>query len=824
MTSLPATFWNDPAAETESGRTALELPPPGSPETWLKALTDDAPQIVWSAPPTGEHDYFNPHWRRLTGAPEAEAGRDAWLSRIHPNDRQECATRWSRSLITGEPFLLEHRLADGNGGWRWFLSRGWPQRDERGAVTRWFCVSDDIDEAARLREAASRQEMELERLVAQRTADLAHAYQRVAAEAAGRRHEETARRDIDALYAAYVDNTPDGVFVVSIAPDGAIAAETMNRVLERALEVGDEGVQGRRLAEFMPAPMAARLTRKIAECLAAGAPLRYEEVAEIQGLERVFEVMLAPVEALAGGTRRVVGSARDLTERREAERQLRQAQKMEAIGQLTGGVAHDFNNLLQVVKGNLELLAEELAGGMTPTTERRLRDAMAGAARGAKLTRQLLAFSRRQPLTPKPTHVGALVAAMTDLLDRTLGEQVEIEITADPEPWAALVDPIQLENAVLNLAINGRDAMPDGGKLTISVKNLAADDRNGERIEIAVADAGAGMSPAVLARVFEPFFSTKPEGRGTGLGLPQVQGFIEQSNGAVAIESAVGKGTVVRLTLPRAEAARPEDAESLGGADLRGRGEKILLLEDDDGVRTAVSDLLVALGYEVTAAASTAEATPLIEGRQPFDLLLSDVVMPGAPKPPELANLARLRRPELKVLFMSGYAENAIVHQGRVDPNVHLIEKPYRKETLALKLRQLLDDRKPPAPEKPSRLRILLVEDEPLIAMGVAELLESFGHTVTQAYNAASAQAALAKDATIDLMLTDLGLPDMDGEALAEWCRGLRPRLPILFATGRDDFQAPPLLAAGGPVAVVTKPFDGHTLKRGLEACAPGSF
>ncbi|MBB3972950.1 response regulator [Hansschlegelia beijingensis] len=822
MTSMRATFWNDPAASTESGAEAFDLP--GSRDVWLKALTDDAPQTVWSAPPSGEHDYFNPHWRRLTGAPDTETGREAWLSRIHPDDRDACAVRWSRSLALGEPFLLEHRLANGDGGWRWFLSRGWPVRDERGAVTRWFCVGDDIDEAARLREAAARQETELERLVAQRTADLAHAYQRVAAEAAGRRHEESARRDINALYAAYVDNTPDGVFVVSIAPDGTIAAETMNRVLERALEVGEGGVQGRRLTEFMPAPMAARLTRKIDECVASGAPLRYEETAEILGVERVFEVMLAPVEALAGATQRVVGSARDLTERREAERQLRQAQKMEAIGQLTGGVAHDFNNLLQVVKGNLDLLAEELAGSMTPKTARRLRDAMAGAARGAKLTRQLLAFSRRQPLTPKPTHVGGLVASMTDLLDRTLGEQVEIEITCDPEPWAALVDPIQLENAVLNLAINGRDAMPDGGKLTISVRNLPAAEGAAERIEIAVADAGAGMPPAVLARVFEPFFSTKPEGRGTGLGLPQVQGFIEQSHGAVEIESEPGKGTVVRLTLPRSEAAPPEEADAVIGADLRGRGERILLLEDDDGVRTAVADLLAALGYEVVAVASTAEAAPLIDSQQAFDLLLSDVVMPGSPKPPELARLALLRRPGLKVLFMSGYAENAIVHQGRVDADVHLIEKPYPKEALALKLRQLLDDRTPHAPQKAAPLRVLLVEDEPLIAMGVADLLESFGHTVTQAHNAAAAKAALANDAGIDLMLTDLGLPDMDGEALAEWSRGLRPRLPILFATGRDDFQAPPLLAATGPVAVVTKPFDGATLRRGLEACVSARF
>ncbi|RXF69600.1 response regulator [Hansschlegelia zhihuaiae] len=579
-------------------------------------------------------------------------------------------------------------------------------------------------------------------------------------------------------------------------------------------------MRGRQLGDLLPRETAERLRGEIETCAATSQPIRYEQTSELDGEERVFEVALAPVPTADGRSVRVVGSARDLTERRKGEQQLRQAQKMEVVGQLTGGVAHDFNNLLQVVKGNLELLSAELAPVMTPAIAKRLRDAMAGTDRGAKLTRQLLAFSRRQPLAPKPTDVGALVAAMSDLFDRTLGETIEVEITRDPGGWTALVDPAQLENAVLNLAINGRDAMPGGGRLAIAVRHLAAGAREGERIAISVTDVGCGMPQSVLSRVFEPFFSTKPEGRGTGLGLPQVQGFIEQSQGRIAIESAPGEGTTVRLFLPRshAEAAPEADAEA---PPAPAQGERILLLEDDDAVRSSVADLVASLGYDVTAVGSTREAVALLESGRAFDLLLSDVVMPGSPTPPDFARLARAKSPDLKVLFMSGYAENVIVHQGRIDADVHLIQKPYRKDQLAQALRGLLEG--PPASvaaEAAAPLRILLVEDEPLIAMSLVELLTSFGHSATEARNASTAKKAIQGGEPFDLLLTDLGLPDDDGAALAEWCRRERPGLPVVFSTGRDGFEAPPAIAEGGRFAIVTKPFDAATLRDALEACA----
>lgn len=666
-----------------------------------------------------------------------------------------------------------------------------------------------------------------DRTIARLERELAEARRRLNLAAEERRDVETERRSVDAIYAAYIDNTPDGVFLVSVEPNERVRVETVNRVVERALGLKRDSVRGMALGDVMPGAAAERLIANIAACVASGTPLRYEETVDLPIGERVYEVTLTPVSA-PGAPPRVVGAARDLTDRRHAEEQLRQAQKMEAIGQLTGGVAHDFNNLLQVVKGNLELLAGDLstpaAAGLPAAVQRRLRDALAGAERGARLTRQLLAFSRRQPLAPKWVDALALVHGMSDMLARTLGERVEVIIDGDRPSWTALVDPTQLENAVLNLAINARDAMPEGGRLTIEVRNRAgAAPDDALWLEIAVSDTGVGMTPQVLARVYEPFFSTKPEGRGTGLGLPQVQGFIAQSNGRMEIESAPGAGAVARLFLPASATQAVEEAAP-PPADARGRGERILVLEDDDDVRRAVADLVRSLGYEVTEAASTAEAGGVLAAGRGFDLLLSDVVMPGTPGPPEFARAAQEAQPGLKVLFMSGYAEDVVEHQGRVDADIHLIEKPYRKDALSVALRRLLDE--PPLAPVPSmaeapssRRRVLLVEDDALIAMAVADLLESLGYEVVEARNAAAAQNAALNGAPIDLALTDLGLPDMDGEDLARWLRAELPGLPIVFATGRSEFQPSPALSAGGPTQVVTKPFNSRALQDALAAC-----
>lgn len=826
MTVLSSSASSVPGPAGSAGDPGFRPDPAGDAKAraaFFAALVESAPTIVWSATPDGAPDYLNDEWYAFTGMPRGEPVEDAWRTCIQRDDVGAMLRAWRASAEGGVAYEGEHRIRGRGDKWRRFLWRARPVRDATGAVVRWIGSCADIEDLARGRDRAGAEGEKLARLVESRTVDLKDAERRVEREAEVRRTEQTVRKEYDALYAAYIDNTTDGVFVVSVAPGAPIGVETVNRTMERALGVSRAVMRGRQIGDILPREAAERVIVEIEACAASGEPARYEQITELDGAERVFEVALAPVASGDGASVRVVGSARDLTERRKAEQQLRQAQKMEVVGQLTGGVAHDFNNLLQVVKGNLELLASELAGQTTPAIERRLKDAMAGADRGARLTRQLLAFSRRQPLAPKPTDVGALILSMADLFDRTLGDTIEVEISRDAGGWTALVDRAQLENAVLNLVINARDAMPEGGKLAIAVRNVSGQAGEDERIEIDVKDAGTGMPPAVLARVYEPFFSTKPEGRGTGLGLPQVQGFIEQSQGWMTIESEAGRGTMVRLSLPRsrADAAQePEFADT--GVAAPGLGERILLLEDDDAVRRAVSDLVAALGYRVDASGSTGEAMALIEGGAAYDLLLSDVVMPGSPTPPDFARLARARLPGLKVLFMSGYAENVIVHQGRVDADVHLIEKPYRRDDLARKLRQLLGEPPASAAAKPAALRVLLVEDEPLIAMSISELLASFGHSVIEARNGAAAQAAVSRGEPIDLLLTDLGLPDTDGEALAEWCRRERPGIPIVFSTGRDDFAAPLSLSEGGRVAVLSKPFDGETLRATLETCAGG--
>jgi len=403
---------------------------------------------------------------------------------------------------------------------------------------------------------------------------------------------------------------------------------------------------------------------------------------------------------------RIHAVGRDMTAEREAsdalkrsEAALYQSQKMESVGQLTGGVAHDFNNLLQVVSGNLQLLARLNAGN--ERGEKHVANAMAAVARGAKLTSHLLAFARRQPLEPKVVNIGRFVSGMDDMLRRSLGESIEIETIVSGGLWNTLADPSQVENALLNLAINARDAMDGAGKLTIEAGNASLDEAYvrqheevlaGQYVMLAVTDTGSGMPPEVLAKVFDPFFTTKAEGKGTGLGLSMVYGFVKQSGGHVKIYSELGHGTTVKMYLPRAnqaEDARPVESRLA----MVGGEETILVAEDDDDVRATVVELLGQLGYRVLQARDAASALAIVESGISIDLLFTDVVMPGPLRSPELARQARERQPDIAVLFTSGYTQNAIVHGGRLDAGVELLGKPYTQDALAQKIRRMLDQR-----------------------------------------------------------------------------------------------------------------------------------
>jgi len=493
---------------------------------------------------------------------------------------------------------------------------------------------------------------------------------------------------------------------------------------------------------------------------------------------------------------------------------LRQSQKMEAIGNLTGGVAHDFNNLLQVVSGNLQLLASNVDDN--PQALRRLDNAMAGVTRGAKLASQLLSFGRRQPLAPRVTNPARLIRNMDDLLRRTLGEAVELETVVSGGLWNILIDPGNLENALLNLAINARDAMSGQGRLTIEAGNAWLDDdyarvhpdvTPGQYVLVAVTDTGCGMAPEIIEKVFEPFFTTKPEGHGTGLGLSMVYGFVKQSDGHIKIYSEIGHGTTFKLYLPRTTRAEDSSPDQEKGP-IQGGSETILVAEDDDSVRDIVVTMLTALGYHVLQSKDAQSALCILESGIGVDLLFTDVVMPGAIRSPELAKKARVLLPGLAVLFTSGYTENAIVHGGRLDEGVELISKPYSNEALARKVRAVLSSRPStgtfapmsPAPSRPKAattqtpskpLRILLCEDDELIRVTVVEMLQIKGHDVTEA---ATAQQALTiyNEKIYDVLVTDVGLPDGSGVELAKAIRQRTPELPVLFATGRfDDDRIP---------------------------------
>ena len=516
----------------------------------------------------------------------------------------------------------------------------------------------------------------------------------------------------------------------------------------------------------------------------------------------------------------------EIAERRQAEAKLAQAQKMEAIGNLTGGVAHDFNNLLQVISGNLHLLSKDVAGN--ERAERRIGNAMAGVSRGAKLAAQLLAFGRRQALEPKVVNVTRFVRGMDEMLRRAIGEAIEIETIGGGGLWNTFVDPAQIENALLNLAINARDAMDGSGKLTIELANAHLDDdyarlhddvTPGQYVMLAVSDTGCGMPPEIVAKVFEPFFSTKSEGKGSGLGLSMVYGLVRQSGGHVKIYSEIGHGTTIKLYLPRA--LQTEDVEvAVDSGPVAGGSETVLVVEDDSEVRATVVEMLSDLGYGVLKAVDAASALTVIESGAAIDVLFTDVVMPGTLKSPELARKARERLPDIAVLFTSGYTENSIVHGGKLDAGVELLSKPYTREALARKIRHVLGNRRQRAArpvstpvESPAavsrvadRASVLLVEDDPLIRANTAEMLKQAGYVVMEAGSAEEAMIAL-QTAPVDLLVTDVNLPGASGRDLAERARTLRPEAIVIYATG--DTAA----VQGEPrSSILAKPYDAAAL------------
>lgn len=564
-------------------------------------------------------------------------------------------------------------------------------------------------------------------------------------------------------------------------------------------------------------------------------------VIEVRGIAKELKARNAEIEFNNALKDRVQEA---MIERDRLEARLVQSQKMEAVGQLTGGVAHDFNNLLQVIGSNLQLLIKNLPDG--DPKRKFAESAMTGVSRGANLTAQLLAFSRQQPLEPKPKNVGRLLRRMDDMLRRTLGEAIEIETVIAGGLWNCLIDPVQLENAILNLAINARDAMNHSGKLTIEAGNTSLDDAYveahphvvpGQYVALAITDTGSGMPQDIIEKVFDPFFTTKATGQGTGLGLSMVYGFIKQSGGHVKIYSEEGHGTTVRIYLPKTRQEEDVLQAQPSVETPKGHGEIVLVVEDDQAVRETAVDLLRDLGYSVLTAENADSALAIVNSGVKIDILFTDVVMPGTLRSPDLARKAKERLPNIGVLFTSGYTQNAIVHAGRLDDGVDLISKPYTHERLAQKIFEILERSPKPVPhERPQSMnggsvarngrlikgaRVLLVEDEVLIRMATAEMLADLGHEVVEAGTIAEASALLSSE-ELHVMVTDLGLPDGHGKELVRLAFENHPDIAVIVASGADLRDHTEDWILGRPITSLVKPYDQRALEAALQQCVGG--
>ncbi len=510
---------------------------------------------------------------------------------------------------------------------------------------------------------------------------------------------EQALRESDARLRGIMNNTADGI--ITIDEQGAI--DSFNHAAELMFGYTAEEMRGLNVSKLMPEPHHGQHDQYLKNYLRTGkGKILGIGPRELDGKRKdgtLIPIDLAVSEMRVGNTRLFIGVVRDITERKESEEQLAQAQKMEAIGQLTGGIAHDFNNMLLAIIGNLELLGDHI--GENSAARKSLDIAFRASMSAADLTQRLLAFSRRQPLNPVATDVNQLILNTQPLLQRTLGEDIDFETVLGGGLWRAIVDESQLESAILNLAINARDAMRNGGKLTLETGNMRLDRdyaaghpdvTPGQYVMVAVTDSGTGMTAEVMERAFEPFFTTKEIGKGSGLGLSMIYGFVKQSGGHVKIYSEVGHGTTVKIYLPRATVdEQTRDDRSLQQRAMPAGDESILVVEDDPDVRAFVTTALEALGYRVTEAGDGPAAVAIMDQGRDFDLLFTDVVLPGGMNGRQIADEYAKRYPRRKILFSSGYTENAIVHHGRLDDDAELLAKPYTREALARVMREILD-------------------------------------------------------------------------------------------------------------------------------------
>lgn len=634
-------------------------------EEQFRILAEAIPNHVWSARPDGTVTWFNAQTYAYTGLPPGSLeGPLTWQAVVHPDDLADTAADWMHALASGTVYQHEARIRRADGAYRWFLVRAEPIRDAAGAIARWVGTDVDIDEG-------KRRAAELERVVAERTADRNALWQ--------------LSRDL----------------MLRCTFEGIVTA--VNPAWTEILGWREDELPGRNLFDLVH-PEDLAQTREAARELSRGlSHARFDNRYRTRdGSYRWIAWSTRSSENLINAVGRDITAERERAEAlARTEAALRQAQKMEAVGQLTGGLAHDFNNMLAGIVGSLEMMQTRILQGRTGELDRYIVAAQGAATRAAALTHRLLAFSRQQTLDPKPTDVNRLVAGMEDLVRRTVGPAVEVEVAAAGGLWPTLVDPSQLENALLNLCINARDAMPGGGRIVIETCNRWLDPRAaaerdvepGQYVSLCVSDNGTGMAPDVVAKAFDPFFTTKPLGEGTGLGLSMIYGFVRQSGGQARIYSEVGRGTMVCLYLPRHLGETEGPDEILGHtpkAQARA-GETVLVVDDEPTVRMLVVEVLEDLGYSAIEASDGPGGLKLLQSDLRIDLLVTDVGLPGGMNGRQMADAGRESRPALKVLFITGYAENAALNHGHLAPGTQVLTKPFALDTLASRIRSLIE-------------------------------------------------------------------------------------------------------------------------------------
>jgi PAS domain S-box-containing protein len=615
----------------------------------LRSPTDMTHHMMWSCGPDGEADFYDDHCFAYLGLPAQPPATLGWFALVHPQDRARTVERWRRCIATGEPYEVEYRVRHRTGQYRWLLARAAPQRDESGAIARWFGLSIDVEEIVGLRAA------------------LAHTRQ---GPVLGVR-DRTETRD------RVWRHSPDLLCVL----DAAFVLRAVNPACTPLLGWLPEEIIGRHYATFIHPDDRAVSEAALGAARGAPVPGHQSRVRHKDGSYRWF----AWVGSLDGDF--TYANGRHITVEKQAaealacaDAGLRQSQKLEAIGQLTGGIAHDFNNLLQALSSGLEVLEHRHV--QSDEGRRLIRQANGVIDRGATLTRQLLAFARKQQLAARAIDMNATLAASAEFLARSLGGEAQIVWRLDEAVWPAMADPNQLEVSVLNLLLNARDAMPGGGTVTVSTRNVPAGEvlsdelAPGDYVALSVTDTGIGMTEEVRGRACEPFFTTKGIGGGTGLGLSQVYGFVRQSEGTVQIISAPGCGTTVDILLPRAGSAEMRRTGTV--PDVARRQETILVVDDDADVREMTVAGLVDCGYRVLEADGGASCLRLLES-EPVALLLVDFAMPSM-NGAELVRLTRRTHPDVRVVFMTGYADLDALSSFATPQEI--LRKPFRLKAL----------------------------------------------------------------------------------------------------------------------------------------------